>query len=388
MKLALLGTDADSLELAQAAVELGHVVTAVAEPRPEHLAALRQAAPALATLEHWESLLDGGMADALIVSRGDNEDQRADQLRMLVQAGMPMLVVHPVHESMLIYYELDMIRQESACMLVSYAPERWHPAVARLAALSRDSQAGLGKLEQIAFERHMPDRSRRSVLARFARDAELARALAGEITKVAAMTAQGAQIDYANLGVQMSTADGTLVRWSVLPADAPSARLVLVGSCGKATLEIPPADADWTLETRLGGQAETESFADWDAPAMALHYLSEAMAGVEVHPNWMDAARDMELADAVGRSAHKGRTIDLHYEEHTEQGTFKGIMAAGGCGLLILSLILVIVATTVANLFRRGQNFPLAGRWPYLLVGVLVAFLLLQLLKLAFPKEK
>ena len=35
---------------------------------------------------------------------------------------MPMIIVHPVHESMLVYYELDMNRQESGCLMLPYAP--------------------------------------------------------------------------------------------------------------------------------------------------------------------------------------------------------------------------------------------------------------------------
>jgi hypothetical protein len=44
-------------------------------------------------------------------------------------------------------------------------------------------------------------------------------------------------------------------------------------------------------------------------------------------------------------------------------------------------LALVIVATTAVNL-----QLPLARFWPHALLAVLAVFLLLQLLKLAFPQ--
>ena len=75
-KFALLGTDADSLDIARAAVESGHILTAVCEPQAERLDELaRPLAPMLTIVEHWESLLDEGQADVVIISHG-NDDAR------------------------------------------------------------------------------------------------------------------------------------------------------------------------------------------------------------------------------------------------------------------------------------------------------------------------
>src|SRR5690606_22582316 len=115
---------------------------------------------------------------------------RGEQLRKLAQAGATLIVSHPVDPSHLLYFELDMIRRESGATMVPLLTGRWHPALEQIAARAAGQatgQASLGQLEQIVIERQAADRSREAVLAHFARDAELARGLTGELTKVSAL---------------------------------------------------------------------------------------------------------------------------------------------------------------------------------------------------------
>jgi hypothetical protein len=49
----------------------------------------------------------------------------------------------------------------------------------------------------------------------------------------------------------------------------------------------------------------------------------------------------------------------------------------------MVGLVLLVVATTAVH-----AGVPLADYWPYLLLGVLVVFLLLQCLRLVFPGER
>ena len=74
----------------------------------------------------------------------------------------------------------------------------------------------------------------------------------------------------------------------------------------------------------------------------------------------------------------RGATIELHDEEHSEHGTFKGTMTSVGCGLLLASLVLLLVAAALAKI--TGNAF--FGYAPYLILGVLGIFLVLQSLKL------
>ncbi len=80
------------------------------------------------------------------------------------------------------------------------------------------------------------------MLRQFARDVDLIRAACGDVTRLAALGAYDQPETYANLGVQMTVADGLAVRWSVGPLDdGAGARLTVIGSRGKAILHMPVA---------------------------------------------------------------------------------------------------------------------------------------------------
>ncbi|HUY32753.1 MAG TPA: hypothetical protein VMV69_08220 [Pirellulales bacterium] len=385
MRFALLGTDPDALDLARAVADGGEHTLVSAHDLGDGETSRRGELSGARLIEHWEGLLAGEDVDAVIVARAANDDLRAEQLRKLVQAKVPLVVCHPVHDSMLVYYELEMIREESHAIMYPYVPGLGHAALAGIRQLIETK--ALGRLEQVLIERALSARDRRRVLAAFVRDLELAGPLCGTLSKVGAM-APGQVVgeisaDYANLSVQMSGSAGALVRWSVLPIeDHAGTRFSFVGSHGKATLLVPSDDGPWTLETRLEGATANTSFEPWNSAAFALARFADAVAGRPVQPDWLSASRTMELADAVEHSLQRGRTIDLHYETPSEQSTFKGLMAGVGCFLLIGGLVLAVLATTAVKF-----GVPLADHWPKLLLGLLGGFLLLQLLRFAFPHQ-
>jgi hypothetical protein len=81
----------------------------------------------------------------------------------------------------------------------------------------------------------------------------------------------------------------------------------------------------------------------------------------------------------------KGRAIDLHQEEFSELGTFKGTMASLGCGLVLAALFVLLLATLVGGIAREagwGFGERIAGVWPVAVLSVLGLFLALQLLPL------
>jgi hypothetical protein len=87
----------------------------------------------------------------------------------------------------------------------------------------------------------------------------------------------------------------------------------------------------------------------------------------------------------VPRSLARGRAIDLHQEEFSELGTFKGTMASLGCGLVLAALFVLLIATLVGGIAREagwdlGER--IAGIWPLAVLTVLGLFLVLQLLPL------
>lgn len=387
MKFALLGTDPDAFALAQAVARSGQHQLVWAHELGDGEAAVRAVAPGVQVAEHWEGLLDGSLAEVVIVARAVDQELRAEQLRKLAQAGVPLIASHPVVDSMLVYYELDMIRQENHTLLLAYTPERWHPASRQLRELVQGSgDALLGPLEQVVIERSSSARDRWPVIRHFVRDLELARPLCGDLTTVAAMASTGVRsspdaTNYGSLSVQMSGPSGVLVRWSVATAEGrEAARFTFLCAAGKAVLDAP-AGEPWRLEIQRNAQSGSQTFESTDVPAEVLARLPAALAGeVPEELDWLSAARTMELADAVEHSIERGRSVDLHYETPTEHATFKGLMSGVGCFLLLAGLVVLVVATTAVH-----AGVPLADYWPYLLLAVLGVFLLLQLLGFVFP---
>ena len=105
---------------------------------------------------------------------------------------------------------------------------------------------------------------------------------------------------------------------------------------------------------------------------------------------WPDAARTIELAETIPRSVKRGRGIDLHQEEFSELGTFRGTMASLGCGIIMVGLFVVFIATLVGGVARAARwefGERLASIWPYVILATLLLFLVLQFLPFLLPKK-
>jgi len=379
MRFALLGSDPDALALATAAAESGrHQLTCLVEVAPADAAALRSLAPRARDEREWEVLLTDEAADTVIVASDPDEDRRAEQLRKLIQERKPLLIVHPVFPSMLLYYELDMIRRETGCVLLPYLPWRTHPAVEQLRGWTGERDR-LGRLEQVVFERSMAERTQPRVLEQFARDADLLRSLCGELNQVSALAPGADAAGYAALGVQLSGPSGVAVRWSVSPAgENPAGKVTFWGARGQAVLTLPARgslrdEPPWRLEV-ANAATDAESWPDFDPATEALDRFAQTVKGEASLAGWSDAARAVELAEAVERSVRRGRTIELHDEDFSEEATFKGTMTSLGCAVLMFGLVTLVVAAA----FRQH------GRWLYVLLVLFLLFLALQLFRLVF----
>jgi myo-inositol 2-dehydrogenase/D-chiro-inositol 1-dehydrogenase len=403
MHLALLGIDEQTLSIARALTNGGGAemtsadgdawrIVAYAPPdepaSPLHQA-FRECCPQAQPVSCWEDLLDRGQWQAVLVARGDNQDLRTEQLRKFCQFAVPVLFSHPLVDSTLLLYELDMIRRDSEGVLVPYLPGRLHPAVIELASfLAQGEDSPVGKVGMIAFDRHMAKRDPATVLGHFSQDVDLLRALAGELNQLSAV-ASGAPENpaaYENLAVHLSGGGECGARYHVCPvahADEERGVLTLIGSRGKAELTMPADGADWTLILpHAENQSTSKPFGGWQPALAACENLQRACAGEAISPDLMDAARAVELAVTIPRSLKRRRTIELHYEDHTEENTFKGIMAAGGCLLLLVAPVLLLF---VALLDKAGV--PFVGIWPWVLAALFVGFTLLQLLLWASKRK-
>jgi predicted dehydrogenase len=382
MRIALLGTSDETLPLVRAIVarpDLPLVWTAQLDDGRDEVSKL---APRAAFDEPWETLIGGSSADLVVVARGADEELRAEQLRKLIAAGVPLVVEHPIHASMLVAYELEMIRKEVGSLLVPYDATRYSDAFTQLERFVTTEPSSIGGLEQVIVDQRRQDRSPQRVRELFARDALLLRALCGDLTRLSAMAPSAAADPYANLGIQLSGPSGALVRWSIGPRDELTGeRLTVIGTIGRATLTMPDR-GNWRLEVRSERGDLAQEFPHVEVATMELQRLFDSLDGGQVRPDWSDAARAIELSDSIDRSLKKSRTVDLYNEDYSEQGTFKGTMTSLGCGLLLLSLGVLVVGVAGVTMGLRWAVY-----WPHLLVLVLVVFLAMQLLKLVFPER-
>jgi hypothetical protein len=375
MKFALLAADAESLALADAAVAAGHTI------------AWREDAHGLDAAA-WEDLYDPEAADAAIVGAGgESEDLRARQVQELTKVGRPLLIVHPVVSSVISYFEIDMARTESGAVLVHYNPLVEPECVAKLASWVHDGHPALGAVEQITATRRLVDRSRERVLWHFARDVELLARLAGRLDRIGAHAAMGdPEAAYASLSVQLLGPRQIPVRWSVEPlAGRPDLRVTLICQRGRLTLAFD-VDGRAVELVEEDGQSDSRQPLPNDSPAASAltRFVAAVDAARGTASTWPAALDAMELADSIEISLRRGRMIDVHHRELTEQLAFKGVMSAAGCGVLVVVIPLILTIGWIAGAFKA----PLSDYWPHVLLMVLVAFLALQVLpKLLLQRE-
>lgn len=410
MKLALLGCDEEALDLVRCAVlECGHSLTA-AYDLGKWQEDVRRLAPWVTLAESWEALLLGGV-EAVIVARGQFDDsrqsgvsantRRCDQLRKLVQAGVPLLVCHPACES-IIGLELEMIRRDTGGVIFPFLPGCEHPAISALQKLlAAPAEEGLGAIEQIVLERCLVDRSRPAVLAQFARDAAILQTLLGSIKKLSASGPVGeagrdplgpktkSLPSLANLNVHLSGERDFPARWTVEPAEGQAdGRLLISGTAGKATLRMPAGSRPWSLEL-AGPRQQSITYDGWSEPNQALYQLATAITARSAQTiSWLAACRAQEIAESIDRSLERGRAVDFFGEQPTEEGAFKGLMAIGGCLMLAMMLAGVLAAAAVELLDLPFRNFALwRSGWPVCILAPVLFFLLLQGLQLVIRRD-
>lgn len=364
MRFALLGADAESLPLAAAVVAAGHELGW----QGDLSLADREQFPWLAAVDEadqWEDLLIAETADAILIGHGTaSDDLRARQVQELARLGRPMLVTFPLFTSVLTYFEVDMSRTEGGALLQYYNPLREAPALAAPMSWIAEGHPRFGRVEQIAATRAMVDRSREQVLRRFAPDVDLLSHVAGKLNRLGAHASTGAEADYSALSVQLLGAAELPVRWSVEPpADAAGLALHFICERGRETI--------WFDSQGLVAQSPVA------AATGAIERFASAVESEDSSAStWLQALRAMELTDSIEISLRRGRMIDVHDQQLTEQLAFKGTMSAFGCGLLLVIVPALLVIGWIAGLV----GIPVAEYWPHVLLAILALFLGLQFL--------
>ena len=380
MNFALLGSDYESISLAAAAEAQGHQIVWCGDTNWARRQFQLSWLPSEDQGKQWESLLDECFCDAVIVGRGDaDSDLRAEQVNLLAKNGITLLVTFPLISSVLSYYEIDMAREESGALL-----RHFNPAVERQPILEQCAKwvpAGhpqLGSIEQLVWERPLSDRSRQQVMWHFPRDVELLGQVAGRLNRLGALGSPDEAATYAGLSVQILGTQDLPVRWSVGPVElSEHPRLSLIAEHGKFTVQFDELGRAVQTELNHAGRTESVQLEPVDPAALAVTNLVKAMRdGGGSRSTWSNALRAMELADTIEISLRRGRMIEVHPQQLTEELAFRGMMSAAGCGVLLVLPPLLLLLGWLGELI----GLPVARYWPHGLLALLAAFLLFQLL--------
>jgi predicted dehydrogenase len=382
MKIAILGIDDRVLQLCREAEHSDKYVVSCGCADPELRGQLGELANRIQWLEHWEDLLHNPQCE-LVVFASEFTELRYEQLRRFVQEEVPIVLSHPSCPS-LIGFELDMIRQDSRSIIRPYGIAT-HPVIDELRRIIADGD--IGELQQIVLERSQQLTEKPAVSQAFMKDVEWIRVLLGDIKKVSGMGPQHDQPQWANLSVQMETVSEIVARWSLTPINEQAGlRLQLLGSKGTATLEIPDAN-DWTLECSAADkEIEQKSYTAGDGAARALAAFESVLDRPDNSGQWVAACRDAECGEAISHSLRRARTIELYQEDHTEDGAFKGVMAMGGCGLILFGLFVLGIAVLVESFQLPLRENIVWRQWPKLLFGILLVFVFMQVLHVIVPE--
>jgi hypothetical protein len=229
----------------------------------------------------------------------------------------------------------------------------------------------LGRIEQLICERPLADRIREQVLWHFARDVELLDRIAGPIDRLSALGSPDETATYAGLSVQLLGKTQVPLRWSVGPTDqSTNASLTFVGQQGKVRYAFDTSGEFSASDSVSDPLAVSQSTA-----ACVQTFIAALSDPGTPRTTWPSALRAMELADTIEISLRRGRMIDVHRQQLTEELSFRGTMSAVGCGVLLLLPPLLIFAGWVAQLVGLQFN---KNWWAYGLFALLAAFLLIQ----------
>jgi len=381
MRFGLLGSDPATLNLLREGV--GHSLIGFYDA-DEHAETIFQLFPSASRLSQWESMLSTSNVDGVVVAANWRNPERENQLRKLVQEQIPLLVVTPGCEG-IVALEMEMIQRDTRCPIVPYAPGPDTEVVAWLRKwLSEDESR---RCEQIQIQRGLLNRNTTGVLDWLARDVEVARQLSGEITRVTA-TGGDFELDaYQRLAVHLEHRGGVPTRWFNEPAVRDTVRFEVVTSEGKAILTW---DAENGTNAELPDERRLEVPSSHQNQIRAWQTLSRAVgipASEENLRAFSGTTHSLEVLDATLYSVKRKRTIEMREDVVSEQATFKALMAAGGCFMLVWAFFILMLAA-FGSIFERFLGFNPAGAfWLPLLLAPLVLFLAAQLLQFIFRRE-
>jgi predicted dehydrogenase len=320
-----------------------------------------------------EALATAGL-DAVVV--GGPPALRAEGLRRSAAAGLPTICLHPPGDGIDAdaYYQVALSRQETGAIVLPDLPARLHPAFRAIEEAVKANPGASIRLELVAT----PDAGD-LVEAVFPHCVDLLRALLGEVDALSANGDPPGVRPTSRLLVPLRGPGGRTAELRIEAGHARSARLTVGLPRGSIAWEFDPRfqHPSRLIRKEQDGHETVETYDEWSPHTAMLGALAEAVAGADPSPGLIDGTRTLELASAVVRSLKRGRTIDLHYEEVSEEGSFKSVMTSMGCLILLGSLFSLPIA-----LAGPAIGMPWLIYLAYVIPPVLVLFLMMQTLKM------
>jgi predicted dehydrogenase len=386
MRFALLGTHPDGIELACALVDSGrHELIAYTSAEPVADSLPQRWGPQARQLHDLEELLADPAIEAVIVA--GTPANRTVQLRRALQSERHVFCVHPPDAVPDGAYEAALIQTDTGRVLLPLLPEALHPGIVRLAELMRSGTRPLVEPRLIEMERWATDSVLLDTGTGGHRPAfpgwDVLRALGGEIAEVSALAPHEELTPEEPVLLSGRFERGVLFQTALVPyASEPRWRIAAVGSHGRVELLFPvgprgPAFLSW----HNGDEIHEEGWEAWDAWPVLVSLFEEAIAAngraspAPRRLTWQDAVRSLELDDAARRSVQKRRASTMEYQEVSEEVGFKGTMTLLGCGLIWLTIAIIILSVW----------FPRAG---WAVVPLLLVFLGLQAFRWIVPRAR
>lgn len=337
----------------------------------------------------------GDLEDALAIAGveavvvGGRIEDRYETLRRVAAGGLPAICLHPPGDDAEAYYQVALSREETGAVVIPDLPTRLHPGFIHLKRAIDGQDPGAFRGLRIEW----PAIPEQGDLARhvFPRLVDVVRALIGEVETVNATGDPPGLRPTAGLIVQLRGPEARRAEVRIESRPGAIARLTVMGPGSSLALEYAPTFDGPARLVEIGPPSSTgedpviTDLDPWDPHAAILAVLVDAVEhrGRAVHPNLIDGTRAMELSEATVRSLRRGRTVDLHYEEISEAGTFKGAMTSIGCVLLLI----VLVALPTA-LVGPALGIPWTIYIAYAIPPVLILFIMLQLFRFAVRKPR
>jgi len=136
--------------------------------------------------------------------------------------------------------------------------------------------------------------------------------------------------------------------------------------------------ADHSLsELKLGDSSESVDETEIEEAFLEeLDTIEASFKDLRLQGDWPEFVHAMELVEATQQSIRRRRTVDLYFDMTSERSQFKTQMAALGCGVLMLTLFLLVVVLMLGQMLS-----PEAMKWARILAfAPLFIYLALQII--------